>query len=126
MDERVREINLKVFKFSRLSVLPVFCFVHLCTCVLSITVFPVFVSCVLCLFNRSYKVLLFSLVESHCRTDKFHKKKFDIFNIFAQNMDCGYMLELLCQGGSNVYPQSMFYIKNNKNKNTIVYPSFTI
>ena len=26
--------------------------------------------------------------------------------IFAQNIDCGYMLEPLCQGGSNEYPQS--------------------
>ena len=26
------------------------------------------------------------------KTLKFHWKKFDIFNIFAQNIDCGYML----------------------------------
>ena len=32
-------------------------------------------------------VEIFSVVN----TDKFHKKSFDIFNIFAQNIDCGYM-----------------------------------
>ena len=39
---------------------------------------------------------------------KFHWKKFDIFNIFAQNIDCGYMLEQPLRDGSNEYPQSMF------------------
>ena len=32
-----------------------------------------------------------------------------IFLIFAQNIDCGYSLELPHQGGSNEYPQSMFW-----------------
>ena len=36
------------------------------------------------------------------------------FYNFAQNIDCGYMLELPCRGGSNEYPQSMFWIKNKK------------
>ena len=31
-----------------------------------------------------------------------------IFLISAQNIDCGYLLELPLQGGSNEYPQSMF------------------
>ena len=31
-----------------------------------------------------------------------------IFLISAQNIDCGYLLELPQQGGSNEYPQSMF------------------
>ena len=39
---------------------------------------------------------------------KFHKKNFDIFLIFAQNINCGYSLEPPRRGGSNVYPQSMF------------------
>ena len=34
--------------------------------------------------------------------------------MFAQNIDCGYMLEPPRRGGSNEYPQSMFW---NKNKN---------
>ena len=35
----------------------------------------------------------------------FQKNKFDIFNIFAQNIDCGYTLEPPRRGGSNEYPQ---------------------
>ena len=31
-----------------------------------------------------------------------------IFLISAQNIDCGYLLELPHQGSSNKYPQSMF------------------
>ena len=48
------------------------------------------------------------------------------FLIFAQNIDCGYTLEPPRQGGSNEYPQSMFWFKNKKNKYTPAYPSFTI
>ena len=48
-----------------------------------------------------------------------HKKKSNIFHIFAQNIDCGYSLELLRRGGSNEYPQSMFLSRNKKNN---VYP----
>ena len=40
-----------------------------------------------------------------------------IFLIFAQNIDCGYILEPPCRGGSNEYPQSMFWSKN-KNQRT--------
>ena len=41
-----------------------------------------------------------------------HLKILDILNIFAQNIDCGYTLEPPRQGGSNEYPQSMFWSKN--------------
>ena len=51
---------------------------------------------------------------------------FDIFLIFAQNIDCGYTLEPPCrQFCSYEYPQSMFLIKNRTNKYTLVNPSFT-
>ena len=46
-------------------------------------------------------------------------KDSDIFHISAQNIDCGYSLELPQQGGSNEYPQSMFLSRNKKNN---VYP----
>ena len=36
---------------------------------------------------------------------------FDFFLIFAQNIDCRYTLEPPCRGGSNEYPQSMFWSK---------------
>ena len=51
---------------------------------------------------------------------------FYIFLIFAQNIDCGCMLEQPRRGGSNEYPQSMFWIKNKKIKYTPAYPSFSI
>ena len=50
-------------------------------------------------------------------------KNFDIFLIFAQNIDCGYMLEPPRRGDSNEHPQSMFW---RKNRYTPAYPSFTI
>ena len=37
-----------------------------------------------------------------------------MFNIFTQNIDCGYTLELPQRGGSNDYQQSMFYSKNKE------------
>ena len=47
----------------------------------------------------------------------------EIFLIFARNIDCGYMLEPPRRGGSNEYPQSMFW---SKNRYTPAYPSFAI
>ena len=55
--------------------------------------------------------------------ENFNWKIFDIFLIFAQN--CGYSLERHC-GGSNEYPQSMFWSKNKKKKHTPAYPSFAV
>ena len=48
------------------------------------------------------------------------------FLYFAQNIDCGYTLEPPRRGGSNEYPQSMFWSKNKKNRYTPAYPSFAI
>ena len=48
------------------------------------------------------------------KNENFHPKVFDIFLIFAQNIDCGYTLEPPRRGGSNEYPQSMFWSKNKK------------
>ena len=42
-------------------------------------------------------------------------KNSDIFHISAQNIDCGYSLELPRWGSSNEYPQSMFLSRNMKN-----------
>ena len=49
-----------------------------------------------------------------------------MFYIFAQSIDLGYKLEPPHSGGSNEYPQSMFWIKNKKFRNTPVNPSFAI
>ena len=42
--------------------------------------------------------------------------------IFAQNIDCGYTLELFRRDGSNEYQQSMFWSKNKKNRYTPANP----
>ena len=44
----------------------------------------------------------------------------------AQNIDCGYSLEPPRRGGSNEYPQSMFWTEIRKIMYTPVNPSFTI
>ena len=45
---------------------------------------------------------------------KFQMKDSGSFHITAQNIDCGYSLELHKQGSSNEYPQSMFLRRNKK------------
>ena len=65
-----------------------------------------------------------------CNIQRFFKllklKIFGIFLIFAQKIDCGYTLEPPRGGGSNEYPQSMFWSKNKKNGFTPANPSFSI
>ena len=46
----------------------------------------------------------------------FDRKFLKFFLFFAQNIDCGYTLEPPRRGGSNEYPQSMFWSKNKKNR----------
>ena len=53
-------------------------------------------------------------IFSSLHMKNFIGKFFDIFNIFFQNIDCGYTFEPPHQGCSNEYPQSMFWIKDNK------------
>ena len=48
----------------------------------------------------------------------------DIFHISAQNIDCGYSLEPPQRGGSNEYPQFMFWAEIRKIVYTPVNPSF--
>ena len=57
---------------------------------------------------------------------KFSDKKFNIFHISTQNIDCGYSLEPPGQGGFNEYQQSMFLSRNEKNNVYPVNPNFTI
>ena len=54
----------------------------------------------------------------------FQIKNSDIFHISAQNIDCGYSLELPRRGGSNEYPQSMFLSRNKKNNAYPCKPQF--
>ena len=60
------------------------------------------------------------------KIENFQLKIFDIFLIFAQNIDCGYALEPPRQGGSNEYPQSMFWSQNKNNRYSPANPSFAI
>ena len=48
------------------------------------------------------------------KNENFVEKKNDIFNIYAQNIDYGHTLEPPRRGGSNEFPQSMFWIKIKK------------
>ena len=57
------------------------------------------------------------------KIENFQQKKIDIFLIFAQNIDFGVHNR---RGGSNEYPQSMFWSKNKKNRYTYSYPTFAI
>ena len=65
-------------------------------------------------------------IFSPIKIEHFHGNIFDIFLIFAQNIDCGYTLEPPRRSGSNEYPQSMFWSKNKKNRYNPAYPSFAI
>ena len=62
---------------------------------------------------------------SALQIENFQLKKFVIL-IFAQNIDCWSTLEPPRRGGSNKYPQSMFWSKNKKNRYTPAYSSFAI
>ena len=53
------------------------------------------------------------------KNENFQMKDSDKFHISAQNIDCGYSLEVPHRGSSNEYPQSMFLSRNKKNN---VYP----
>ena len=48
------------------------------------------------------------------KIENFQIKNSDIFHTFAQNIDCGYSLEPPRRGGSNEYPQSMFWANIRK------------
>ena len=66
-----------------------------------------------------------AIFHGHKKVD-FLMKNCDIFLNFAQNIDCGYLLEPPDCGGSNEYPQSMFMSKSWNIMNAPVIPSFTI
>ena len=80
-------------------------------------------------WTKATKVSLYITKTCLCNIQRFLKQNFQQKNfdiIFAQNIDCGYTLEPPRRGGSNEYPQSMFWSKNKKNRYTPAYPSFAI
>ena len=54
------------------------------------------------------------LIISPPKNENFQIKKYDIFHISAQNIDCGYSLEPPRRGGSNEFPQFMFWAEIRK------------
>ena len=93
-------------------------------------------SCIIIIIIVAYKVIPWHHYENtpiqiyrkfHLQKLKiFRLKNSDIFNISAQNIDCGYSLEPPRRGGSNEYPQSMFWAEIRKIMYTPVKPSFTV
>ena len=56
------------------------------------------------------KTCLFKYTEKfNTKNENFQIKYSDIFQVYAQNIICGYSLEPLRRGGSNEYLQSMFW-----------------
>ena len=68
----------------------------------------------MCIFHYANTRMQYTAIFHGCNNVHFQMKFFNIFLIFAQNIDCGYTSELPQQGGSNEYPQSMFWSKNKK------------
>ena len=58
------------------------------------------------------------------KTENFRIKTVIFFHISAQNIDCGYSLEMPWWGISNKYPQSMFLSRNKKNNVDPCKPQF--
>ena len=74
------------------------------------------------------KTRLFKYIENFTtKKGKISDKKiWYFFQISVQNIDCGYSLEPSRRGGSNGYPQSLFWAEIWKIIYTAVNPSFTI
>ena len=62
------------------------------------------------------KTRLFKYIENFTtiKIENFQIKNPDIFHNSAPNIDCGYSLEPPRRGGSNEYPQSMFWTEIRK------------
>ena len=60
-------------------------------------------------------------VKSHFFREKLGFAGVNLFFLFLlQNIDCGYPLEPLQRGCSHLYPQSLFWSKNEKNIKTLL------
>ena len=76
-------------------------------------------------FHFITKTSLFKYTENFTtKNENFQIKNSDMFLVSAQNIDCGYSLEPPRRGGSNEYPQSMFWADIRNTMYTPVNPSF--
>ena len=80
----------------------------------------------MCICHYENMPMQYTKIFKVVKNENVQQKMFDFFLIFAQNIDCGYMLEPPRRGGSNEYPQSMFWSKNKKNRYTPAYPNFAL
>ena len=60
--------------------------------------------------------LMHRLIFKVAKIENVNCKNFELFYIFAHNIECGYMLEMPQRGGSNEYSQCMFWSKKRKEK----------
>ena len=73
------------------------------------------------------KTRLFKYIENFTtQKNENFQIKINIFYISAQNIDCGYSLEPPRWGGSNEYPQSLFWAEIRKIIYTPVNPFYYI
>ena len=80
---------------------------------LFITQGPDIVVCVVVWLLKMYITNILKILPP--KNEIFRKKYyFFFFQISAQNIDCGYLLEPPQRGGSNKCPQSMFLSRNKK------------
>ena len=75
--------------------------------------------------EQAYSNIL-KILPQKKKNESFQMKNSKIFHISAQNIHCGYSLEPPRRGGSNEYPQSMFWAEIRKIMYTPVNSSFTI
>ena len=74
------------------------------------------------------KTNLFKYTENFTtkKNENFQIKNLIFFLFLLKNTDCGYSLEPPWRGGSNKYPQFMFWAEIRKLMYTPVNPTFTI
>ena len=67
---------------------------------------------------RKHAYIILTPLKPHFYIVKWGLQEYTLFFLFLlKNIDCGYSLEPPRRGGSNEYPQSMFFSRNEKYKN---------
>ena len=113
----------KLFAFAKVLTRPYFTYVYLLLRPRSNCMAAHYAVLSRSLWKHAYSNILKILPQ---KNENFQIKNTDVFHTSAQNIDCGYSLELPHWGSSNEYPQSMFWVEIRKIMHTPVNPSFTI
>ena len=118
-------LNMRVFGVKTHASVPFECFAsYTCRQSQEDNIPPLMVLASFSIIKPFFLSVQYTAIFHGCKNDNFQMKSVDIFLTFAQNIDCGYTLEPPQRGGSNEYPQSMFWSKNKKNRFTRVNPTF--